>query len=287
MKKNIKILFLYFLFALLSTIYIFGFDLISFTNSSWLSTRDMTADLLSWQYFKNDEWQFPIGNNPNYGIDIATGIVFSGSIPFLCILFKIFGNFLPSNFHFFSLWIFVCFFLQSFISFLIIYDNTKNLTFSVVGSLFFLTSPIFIGQIMMHMALAVHWLILMGFYIEKINIPTKKTFYWTTLISLSALIHFYFTIILFGMFFLFTFHEYLINFNTKKLIIRILIPTIFLLITMYIFGYFEVPFTDSLAYGYGIYKLNLLGIVNPILQSQSGTVDWSLFLPEISASPGE
>tara|TARA_B100001971_G_scaffold59043_1_gene54062 strand:- start:2186 stop:4315 length:2130 start_codon:yes stop_codon:yes gene_type:complete len=287
MKKNIKILFLYFLFALLSTIYIFGFDLISFTNSSWLSTRDMTADLLSWQYFKNDAWRFPIGNNPNYGIDIATSIVFSGSIPFLCILFKIFGNFLPNNFHFFSLWIFVCFFLQSFISFLIIYDNTKNLTFSIIGSLFFLISPIFISQIMLHLALAGHWLILMGFYVEKRNIPTKKTFYWTTLISLSALIHFYFTIILFGMFLLFIFHEYLINFNTKKLIIRILIPTIFLLITMYIFGYFKVPFTDSLAHGYGIYKLNLLGIVSPILQSQSGIVDWSLFLPEISASPAE
>ena len=112
-EKNITVFLLYILLSFLTTIYIFGFDYISFTNSSWLSTRDMTADLISWQYFKNDIWRFPIGNNPNYGIDIATGIAFSGSIPFLCILFKIFGNFLPSNFHFFSLWIFICFFLQS------------------------------------------------------------------------------------------------------------------------------------------------------------------------------
>ena len=286
-EKNITVFLLYILLSFLTTIYIFGFDYISFTNSSWLSTRDMTADLVSWQYFKNDIWRFPIGNNPNYGIDIATGIAFSGSIPFLCILFKIFGNFLPSNFHFFSLWIFICFFLQSFISFLIIYNNTKNLTFSVVGSLFFLTSPIFIGQIMMHIALAGHWLILLGFYLEIKNIPNKKTFYWTILISLSALIHFYFTIMLFGMFFLFIFNEYLINFNIKKLIYQTSIPTVYLLITMYILGYFEVPFTDSLAYGYGIYKINLLGIINPIFQPQSGTFNWSLFLPEISVTPGE
>ena len=111
-EKNITVFLLYILLSFLTTIYIFGFDYISFTNSSWLSTRDLTADLVSWQYFKNDIWRFPIGNNPNYGIDIATGIAFSGSIPFLCILFKIFGNFLPSNFHFFSLWIFICFFLR-------------------------------------------------------------------------------------------------------------------------------------------------------------------------------
>ena len=286
-EKNIKVFLLYILLSFLATIYIFGFDFISFTNSSWLSTRDMTADIISWQYYKNDIWRFPIGNNPNYGIDIASSIVFSGSIPFLSVLFKIFSNLLPSNFHFFSLWIFICFFLQSFISFLIIYNNTKNLTFSVIGSLFFLISPIFISRIMMHLALAGQWIILLGFYIENKNLPTKKIFYWTTLISLSALIHFYFTIMLIGMLFLFIFNEHLVNFNIKKLISQISFPIIFLLLTMYIFGYFEVPFTDSLAYGYGIYKLNLIGIVNPILQSQSGIFNWSLFLPEISVTPGE
>ncbi len=286
-KKNISVVLLYILLSFLTTIYIFGFDYISFTNSSWLTTRDMTADLLSWQYFKNDIWRFPIGNNPNYGIDISTGIVFSGSIPFLCVLFKIFGSFLPSNFHFFSLWIFICIFLQSFISYLIIYNKTKNFTFSVIGSLFFLISPVFISQIMFHMALAGQWLILLAFYIEIKNTPSKKIFYWTILISLSALIHFYFTIILFGMFFLFIFNEYLINFNFKKLIVKMSIPTFFLLITMYIFGYFEVPFTDSLAFGYGIYKLNLAGIINPIFQQQSGTINWSHFLPEILTSAGE
>ena len=277
-----RVLSLYIFLGLIATIYIFGFDYISFfINSSWLSTRDMTSDLISWQYFKNDTWRFPIGNNPNYGIDIASGIVFSGSIPFFCIIFKIFSNFLPSNFHFFNLWIFLCVFLQSYIAFLIIYNNTKNLTFSVIGSLFFLISPIFISQIMEHPALAGHWLILLGFYIERKKKLTKKTFYWTALISLSALIHFYFTIILLGIFFLFVINKYLINFDIKKLSSQICIPTIFLLITMYIFGYFEVPFTDSLAYGYGIYKTNLASIISPIFHGQGAIVNWSLFLPEI------
>ena len=49
----------------------------------------MTAELASWKYYKNDIWRFPIGNNPNYGMDLGSGIVFSGSIPFFCIIFPL------------------------------------------------------------------------------------------------------------------------------------------------------------------------------------------------------
>ena len=115
---------------------------------------------------------------------------------------------------------------------------------------------------------------------------TKKTFYWTALISLSALFHFYFTIILLGMFFLFILNEHLINFNIKKLITQISLPFIFLFITMYIFGYFEVPFTDALGYGYGYYKLNLISIFNPNATTPNGIINWSLFLTEAVKSSG-
>ena len=193
-EKNIKVFLLYILLSFLATIYIFGFDHISFTNADWLRSHDMTAELVTWKYYKNDIWQFPIGNNPNYGMDLASGIAFSGSIPLLSIVFKLFGNFLPNNFHYFGLWIFICFFLQSYISFLIVYHHTKSLTFSIIASLFFLLSPILFNKITLHLSLSAHWLILLGFYIEIKNELSKKIFYWTALISLSALVHFYFTI---------------------------------------------------------------------------------------------
>ena len=286
MGKNINILLLYIFLCFITTIYIFGFDHISFTNTDWLRSHDMTAELVTWKYYKNDIWQFPIGNNPNYGMDLASGIVFSGSIPLLSIIFKLFGNFLPNNFHYFGLWIFICFFLQSYISFLIIYHHTKNLTFSIIASLFFLLSPVLFNKIILHLSLSAHWLILLGFYIETKNELSKKTLYWTALISLSALIHFYFTIILLGMFFLFIMNDHLINFNFKKLIAQISLPLIFLFINMYILGYFEVPLTDALGYGYGYYKLNLAGIFNPFAATPGGIINWSLFLPKIIKGAG-
>ena len=227
MEKNIKVLLLYIFLGLITSLYIFGFDQLSFTKDDWLRSHDMTAELVTWKYYKNDIWRFPIGNNPNYGIDLASGIAFSGSIPLLSIIFKLFGNFLPNNFHYFGIWIFICLFLQSYIAFLIINHLTKNLTFSIIASLFFLVSPVLFSRILHHLSLSAHWLILLGFYIEIKNKLTKKTFYWTALISLSALIHFYFTIILLGMFFLFVLNEHIVNFNIKysseegtKLVVR-------------------------------------------------------------------
>ena len=49
---------------------------------------------------------------------------------------------------------------------------------------------------------------------------------------------------------------------------------------MYILGYFEVPFTDALGYGYGNYKLNLVSIINPFAVTPGGIINWSLFLPK-------
>jgi len=285
-KKKIGVLLLYALLGILTTIYVFGFNHISLTNSHWLSAHDMTADLISWKYYSNDIWRFPIGNNPNYGMDIASGIVFSGSIPLLAAIFKLVGNFTTTDFHYFGLWIFICFFLQSYVSFLIIRHYTKNLFFSIIGSLFFLLSPILFHRIVWHLALAGHWLILLGFYIETISESGRKTFYWILLISLSALIHFYFTIILLGMFFLFVLNENLTNFDIQKLTKKIFITFSTLLITMYIFGYFEVPYTDALGFGYGHHQLNLTSIINPISATPNENVDWSILLPKFLKGKG-
>ena len=54
---------------------------------------------------------------------------------------------------------------------------------------------------------------------------------------------------------------------------EIFIPFSFLLFTVYLFGYFEIPLTDSLGYGYGYYKANLLSLFNPV--SAMNSFSWS------------
>ena len=277
--KNINIIVLYAFLALVLTAYVLGINNLSFVNTNWLAARDVTTDLISWKFFKNDIWRFPLGSNPNYGLDVASGIAFSGSIPIMALIFKLFANVLPDNFHYFGLWIFICFFLQSYFAFIIIYNKTESLYFSIVGSLFFLLSPILINRMGLHLSLSAHWLILMSFYIETKKNLSNKSIYWAALISLSSLIHFYFTVMLLGIFFLFLLGNIKKNISYKKSFEQICLILSSLTFTMFVVGYFNVPFTDAFAYGYGNYALDISSIFSQSSSSVNGKIDWSFLIP--------
>ena len=60
---------------------IIGLENISVTKTEWLHHgNDSTLPQMSWFFFKNDIWRFPLGSNPNYGIELGSSIVFSDSI---------------------------------------------------------------------------------------------------------------------------------------------------------------------------------------------------------------
>ena len=287
MFNNKKILITYIFLGLFLTVFILGIKNISFTDNHWLSSIDMTQDLVSWYYFKNDVWRFPIGMNPNYGIDVSNSIVFTGAVPILAIFFKIFKTILPQDFHFFNIWYFLCFFLQSYISFCIIKYFTKNSTYAFVASLFFLTAPVFISRLVTHMSLAAHWIILLCFFIEIAVKNKKKLIYWTLLIALSSLIHFSLTIIILIIFFIFSLNRLIETKNIKYFLFEILSSFSVLIFIMYMIGYFEIPIIDSLGFGYGYYKLNLASIFSPLYAAPEGAFLWSNFLPPIPVRSGE
>lgn len=287
MFKDKKIIITCVLLSIFLTLFILGLKNISFTNNNWLSSIDMTQDLVSWYYFKNDVWRFPIGMNPNYGIDVGNSIVFTGAVPILALTFKMFKFILPQDFHFFNLWYFICFFLQSFVSFCIVKHFTKNTTYAFIASLFFLTSPIFISRIVTHMSLAAHWIILLSFFIEIVIKNKNKLIYWTLLIAMSSLIHFTLTIIISIIFVVFSLNRLMENKNIKHFLFEMIFTFSVLFFIMYLLGYFKIPITDSLGFGYGYYKLNLISIFNPQIVIPKGALLWSNFLPAILVNTGE
>ena len=119
-NNNILVIF-YLLLSLILTVSFIGIDNIYFKEINWLlGTGDKSNAQNGWTFFKEDQWRFPLGANPNYGLDVSTSIIFSDSIPLFAFLFKVFKGFLSENFQYFSLWILMCFFLQLYISYLII-----------------------------------------------------------------------------------------------------------------------------------------------------------------------
>ncbi len=226
MKDTYKIISLYTLLSLLLTYFILGSNNISPVSGEWMLHGDAALDLVEWRYFFSDEWRFPIGLNPNYGSGQGSSIIYSGSVPLLAIFFKIIKNFLPGNFHFFSIWIFICFLFQSLFSYLIIKKFTKDNTYALIASIFFITAPVFIKTVGIHIALFGQWLVLLSAYI--LSTHNKKS-YWVFVILLSSSVHFYFTIISYGMYFIFKFDEFIKNKNFSNFIKDLLIPIYFLL----------------------------------------------------------
>ena len=278
LREKIIIL-LFVVISIFFTLFYFGVDNIGLTNTSALINYDNISDFLSLKFFINDIWHFPLGLNPNYG-NISSSIVFSGAVPIISLIVKIFNKILPFNFHFFSLWIFLCFFLQIFFSFKIIYFYTKNFNYSFIGSFFFLISPTLIERIFYHFSLGAHWLILSVLYFEITNNKKYINFQRTFLICLSSLVHFYFTpmlyliILIFMLDKLFKDKNYYFFFKVNFIIL------FFLGIVMFIAGYFAIPVVHSIGSGYGIYKANLLSFFDPKLFSGSG-YSWSLILKDI------
>jgi hypothetical protein len=283
-------IFKYQIFLIITSIsfcfYLLGPNYINPQNTEWLFNGDLSTYQLGWQFFRLDEWRFPLGMNPNYGIYLNSSVVFSDSRPFFAIFFKIFRIFLPSEFQYFSIWILFCIYLQLFFSYKIINKITNNLLYSAIGSLFFVFATIFIHRSGIHLGLFGQWIILSFFYAELLN--KNKFYYKNLIIFFSVTIHFYFTIILFIIFFIEKIIDY---FENRKLIKNILIEILIILFStlslMYIVGYFSLDLNDGLGWGYGYYNFNLNSFFNPAGVTNTSDVIWSTFFSKRVLQNGE
>ena len=192
-KKNIIFSIIFFIISLILTRIILGQDSFSFYEHIYSKNYDIVSNQLALKFFINDVWHFPIGKNPNYGIGVGNSIVFSEAIPILAFFAKLFKNFLPTNFQLISAWFVICFTLQLVSSYLIINNFTNKTLYSLLSALIFVFCPILLFRFPIHVALVAHWLILFCFYYEIKNFTIiRKDIFYSFILPLSILIHFYF-----------------------------------------------------------------------------------------------
>lgn len=90
-------------------------------------------------------------------------VIFTDSIPLFAVIFKLFRNFLPETFQYFGLWGLLCFGLQGAFGSVLIKHYCKHDLVSIIGSIFFVITPIEIYRMFMHTALGGQWLLLFAF----------------------------------------------------------------------------------------------------------------------------
>ena len=255
-----------------------------FTNIAWLGQGDPATHYLGWLFFRNSPWSFPIGLNPNYGIEISNGIIYSDSNPLLAFIFKPFATILPEPFQYFGIWLLICFILQSWLSWKLIGLISGNSFLRFLGSGLLVFSPPMIWRLhenIGHLSLVGHFFILAALYLSLAKEISATSYKWAILLFFVSLVHPY---LLASVLIIWLANYFDQVINLKKLNIRstLEVGAILLLIAFacWLAGYFTVIRGLSLE-GFGSHGTNLLAFFDP------GRVDyrlWSYFLIDI---PGD
>jgi uncharacterized protein DUF6311 len=248
---------------------------------AWLMARDPAMNLIGWMFFRNGPiWQQPFGANWQYGMELSSSTVYCDSISVLAFPFKILKGWLPANFQYFGLWIFISFLMQGFFAWKLLGRLTKESDgpwLRTVATAFFLIAPMFVWRIHWHFALGSHWLILAAFYLYFS--PNLRAASWIILLLVSSLVTpiiLAMDLIIFGAALV---RGYLSRELTLVVAIRtVIVAFLFLLPVMWQAGYFMV--SDVGSTGFGTYRTSLLGFIDPGVEELKGQNSWSYLFPD-------
>ena len=184
------------LFGALVFFTLYGFEILNVTYEDWLLTGwyDLSQHYVGWQLFRASDWMFPIGLMDNGFYPYPISVIYSDSIPFFCVLFKILSPLLPETFQFFGLYGLLCFMLQGgFAKLLLRRVLNSEIKCCVAVVPFVFCAPVW-QRLYYHTALASHFLILASFvlfmYRDRIGNVYKEVALWCGLGMFCITIHF-------------------------------------------------------------------------------------------------
>ena len=136
------------------------------TNVAWLTGPDDVQHYVGWAFFRNSPWMWPLGGNPDFGLEAGSSIFYSDSIPLLAFPFKAVAATLPVPFQYFGLWFLLCLVLQAVFAWRLLGPVTPHGELRLLGTAFFVFAPPMLwrvgGPYGGHHALVGHWLLLAG-----------------------------------------------------------------------------------------------------------------------------
>lgn len=256
-----------------------GFKILDPTNIRWLEEGDPQQHYLGWLFFRNSDWNLPLGANPRFGLEISSSIAYSDSLPLFAFIFKIFSGILPDVFQYFGIWILLCFVLQTCSAWILSGIFCRDLMVRTTFSFLCGVAPPFLWRLHGHISLFSHFLILFALiaYFEKDL--RKSALYWVFLIPVSILVHAYIAAIVLAIWAASLLARFLISPAQILLLLAEVLAVISLAaFTMWQAGYFIVT-KGTASGGFGFYRMNLLSLIDPD--------DWSFTLKDIPGGAGD
>lgn len=260
-------------FGAVAFVLIYGIKILNPSYTDWLlQGGDLSQHYLGWEFFRRSKWFFPFGMTDRLAYPMQTSVIYTDSIPVFAVFFKVFRAILPEKFQYFGIWGLLCYMLQGYYAAKILTEKTASKVLVLIGSIFFILSPIMLFRMYYHTALAAHWLILLAIYFfvkheKEYTDAFKTSIQWGILGLLIGSIHLYFVpmcgAVLLG---------YILCsiWKAKKFRIRFLYPgvsfSIGLLLVVYVLGGFSSGAAAGTSH-LGLFSLNLNAFVNPMSYS--------------------
>lgn len=252
---------------------IYGIKILNPLYTDWLLTGgDPSQHYLGWEFFRRSSWYFPFGLTDQLAYPLKTSVIYTDSIPIFAVFFKLFRSILPRQFQYFGIWGLLCFVLQGYYAAKILGERSSSKAVILVGTVFFIVSPVMLFRMYYHTALAAHWLILLAIYFyfkheKEYRDIFKPVMQWGILGILIGSIHLYFVpmcgAILLGYILCSVWKE-------RKVRIRFFYPgisfSVGLFLTIYLLGGFSSG-ADTGTNNLGLFSFNLNAFLNPMSYS--------------------
>ena len=175
-------------------------------------------------------------------------------------LFKFLNSWLPPTFQYTGLWILLCAVLQGVFAYLLVGQVIPGVVGPILGTCFFLLSPVLWGRAVIQPALTGHWLILAALYLYVTRPCQRSRWAWPSLILFAAWVHAYLTAMVLGLWLADIAKRVWIEkcVTRKSLGIEVTASCFLLLFALWQAGYFSIPIANVSGGGLGFYSMNLL-----------------------------
>ena len=170
----------------------FGPGVLNPARTDWFR-GDSAWHFLTWQFFRNEPLHVPPGRIESFLYPLETSIG-GDALPLLAFTFKALNSWLPADFQYLGLRLFVDYVLQGVFGYLLVRVFCPQRWPSLPAGLLFLLSPVMIFRAG-HVAFASHWLILMAlwtflqFYRSPRLRPRRFALRWSAVVGLAGLVH--------------------------------------------------------------------------------------------------
>ena len=243
----------------------------------WKGTVDSAQHYLGWEFFRQAPLlQWPPGKSPNLGPMGGSGVGLTDSLPLFALIFKPLTFWFSQPFQYFGIWVLTCFVLQAVFAWKLLTIWIKHWEQALFGVFFFCFAPVFLDRIIMHMALAGHWVILASLYLLfKGEFKFKE---WLLLGVVASLVQPYLAVISAALFFAALFIKFLRGRKVVQCLNRLIVYCISLIAAVWVTGLFTFGVSQIQASGFGDYSANFLSLVDPGYPAGE-RYPWSQFIP--------